>query len=300
MNSDIQQVTVAGAGVLGAQIAFQSAVYGFPVFLYDISDGALDAGRRRLEAARAAYGDDVGATPQTTSAALARISLTTSLAAALADADLLIEAIPERLDIKQTFFERAKESAPAKTIFASNSSTMIPSQLASFTGRAERFLHLHFATPVWRHNIAEIMSHPGTDPLVAGTLVAFARQIGMVPILLNKEQRGYVLNALLVPFLLAALELVVDGVADYQVIDKTWMIAKDARTGPFGSIDQVGIATAYNIARTMGEHDKESAAARIAAHLKVRFIDTGKLGADAGEGFYTYPNPAYLRPDFLA
>jgi 3-hydroxybutyryl-CoA dehydrogenase len=177
---------------------------------------------------------------------------------------------------------------------------MIPSQLASFTGRSERFLHLHFATPVWRHNIAEIMAHPGTDPAVTETVLTIAKRMGMVPVPLKKEQPGYVLNAIMMPFLLAALGLLVDGVADYQVIDKTWMIAKDAKTGPFGSMDQIGITTAYNITRNMAEQNKQSAAARIAAYLKEHFIDTGKLGADVGEGFYTYPNPAYRRADFLA
>ena len=160
----IRRVTVAGAGVLGAQIAFQAAVHGFNLFLYDINDGALEAGHRRLEGLRAAYDGNGVVSPEQTAAALARTTLTTSLSDALVDADLLIEAIPERLDIKRAFYTRLQAVAPIKTIFASNSSTMLPSQLAASTGRPERFLHLHFATPVWQHNIAEIMAHPHTDP----------------------------------------------------------------------------------------------------------------------------------------
>lgn len=295
----IRRVTVAGAGVLGAQIALQAAVHGFKLVVYDIDDAAIAAGRRRLRDLRAAYDGNGVASARETAAALSRVTLTTSLPDALVDADLLIEAIPERLDIKRAFYTQLPAAAPAKTIFVSNSSTMVPSQLAVYTGRPERFLHLHFATPVWRHNVAEIMAHPRTDSAVFEALVAFARQMGMVPIPLNKEQPGYVLNALLVPYLLVALQLFVDGVADYQLIDKAWMIAKDSKTGPFGSIDQIGIATAYNITRNMAEQSKGSPAARLAAYLKEHFIDTGKLGLDAGEGFYTYPNPAYLAPDFL-
>jgi 3-hydroxyacyl-CoA dehydrogenase len=257
----------------------------YRTFLYDVNDGALEAGHRRLEGLRAAYDGNGIVSPEQTAAALARTTLTTSLSDALVDADLLIEAIPERLDIKRAFYTRLQAVAPIKTIFASNSSTMLPSQLAASTGRPERFLHLHFATPVWQHNIAEIMAHPHTDPALFEALIAFSRQMGMVPIPLKKEQPGCVLNALLVPFLLAALQLFIDGVADYQLIDKTWMIAKDAR---------------FNITRNMAEQNKESGAARIAAYLKEHFIDTGKLGVDVGEGFYTYPNPAYLAPDFLA
>jgi 3-hydroxyacyl-CoA dehydrogenase len=300
MNSpSIRRITVAGAGVLGAQIAFQAAVHGFNLFLYDINDSALEAGLRRLIRLKVDYDGEGVASPEQTAVALARTTLTASLSDALADADLLIEAIPERLDIKQAFYTQLHAVAPVKTIFASNSSTMVPSQLAAYTGRPERFLHLHFATPVWRHNIAEIMTHPGTDPAVFEALIAFSREMGMVPIPLNKEQPGYVLNTLNVPFLLAALDLLVNGVADYQLIDKTWMISKDAKCGPFGSIDLIGITTAYNITRNIAEQDGGSAAARAAAYLKEHFIDTGKLGVDAGEGFYTYPNPAYLRPGFL-
>jgi 3-hydroxyacyl-CoA dehydrogenase len=300
LSPSIRRVTVAGAGVLGAQIAFQAAVHGFNLFLCDVNNGALEAGRRRLEALRAAYDGNGAVSQEQTAAALARTTLTTSLCDAPVDADLLIEAIPERLGIKRAFYTRLQAVAPVKTIFASNSSTMLPSQLAASTGHPERFLHLHFATPVWQHNIAEITAHPHTDPAVFEALIAFSRQMGMVPIPLNKEQPGYVVNALLVPFLLAALQLFVDGVADYQLIDKTWMIAKEVKSGPFGSIDQIGITTAYDITRNIAEQNKESGAARIAPYLKEHFIDTGKLGGDVGEGFYTYPNAAYLAPGFLA
>src|ERR1700730_954804 len=265
MNSrSIRGVTVAGAGVLGAQIAFQAAAHGFSLLVYDVDDSALEAGRRRLEGLKAAYDGNGVASLEQTAAALARTTLTTSLSDAMVDADLLIEAIPERLDIKRAFYTQLQAIASFKTIFASNSSTMVPSQLAVYTGRPERFLHLHFATPVWQHNIAEIMAHPATDPAVFAALIAFSRQMGMVPIPLNKEQPGYVLNALLVPFLLAALQLFVDGIADYQLIDKTWIIAKDAKSGPFGSIDQIGITTAYNITRNMVEQSNGARAAGIA------------------------------------
>lgn len=298
--SNFRSVTVAGAGVLGAQIAFQTAVHGFKVILYDLTDAAVDAGRHRLDGLKAAYDGDGVSTPERTATALGAIQFTTSLAEAVEDCDLMIESIPERLDIKEGFYQALQTVAPAKTIFASNSSTMVPSDLVEFTGRPDRFLHLHFANPVWRHNIAEIMAHPLTDPTVFEAMVSFSRQIGMVPIPLNKEQHGYVLNALNVPFLLAALELLVNGVADHELIDKTWMIAKDANCGPFGSIDLIGVNTAYNIARNIAEERHDGEAAKAAEYLKTHFIDTGKLGVDAGEGFYTYPSPAYRRAGFLS
>ena len=300
MNSpSIRRVTVAGAGVLGAQIAFQAAVHGFDVALYDIDDAAIQAGRRRLEALKTAYDGEGIASADRTAAALDSTRLTTILSDALAGADLLIEAIPERLDIKQAFYTELQGVAPPKTIFASNSSTLAPSQLAPFTGRPGRFLHLHFAAPVRRHNIAEVMGHPHTDPATFEAVVNFSKQMGMVPVPIHTEQPGYVLNSLLIPYLVAALALVSKGIAEHQVIDKTWMIGTGAEVGPFGAIDEVGVATAYNITRNLADQNPSSDAAGIADYLKQHFIDTGRIGVGAGAGFYTYPDPEYLRHDFL-
>ena len=135
--------------------------------------------------------------------ALARIVYSSDLAEAVQDADLVVEAVPERLDLKREVYTKLGQTAPAKTIFATNSSTLLPSAMADFTGRPERFLALHFADPVWSSNIAEVMGHPRTDSSVYEAVVDFARRIGMEPIELTKEQPGYVLNSLLVPFLRA-------------------------------------------------------------------------------------------------
>src|SRR5690606_14148381 len=158
-------------------------------------------------------------------AAYNRISLHTDLAKAVANADLVIEAVPEVLDIKQAFYKELSKVAREETIFASNSSTMIPSQLVSFTGRPEKYLHLHFANEIWKLNIAEIMKHDGTATKVFEEVIEFAKAIGMVPIPLHKEQPGYVLNTLLVPHIKASIQLVVDEVADPEAVDKTWMIS---------------------------------------------------------------------------
>jgi 3-hydroxyacyl-CoA dehydrogenase len=117
----IRRVTVAGAGVLGAQIAFQAAVHGFGLVVYDIDDAALEAGRRRLHGLKAAYDGNAVASAKETTAALSRTKLTISLPAALVYTDLLIEAIPERVDIKRAFYVQLQAAAPEKTIFASNS-----------------------------------------------------------------------------------------------------------------------------------------------------------------------------------
>jgi 3-hydroxyacyl-CoA dehydrogenase len=132
-------------------------------------------------------------------AALARISYTTDLEAAGRDADLVSESVPENPKIKEQVYGSLNKYCPAHTIFTTNTSTLLPSQFAEATGRPARFLALHFANEIWERNAAEVMGHPGTDPEIYDLVVKFAKAIGMVPILLAKEQNGYVMNSLLIP-----------------------------------------------------------------------------------------------------
>lgn len=283
--TDIASVTVLGTGVLGSQIAYQSAYSGFEVTAYDISDEILKGAEHRFAGLAASYELEVdGAAGGRAQDALARIVYSSDLAEAVRDADLVVEAVPERVDLKREVYTKLGQTAPAKTIFATNSSTLLPSAIADFTGRPERFLALHFADPVWSSNIAEVMGHPRTDSSVYQAVVDFARRIGMEPIELTKEQPGYVLNSLLVPFLRAGLDLLVDGVADSETIDKVWRIFARAPEGPFQMIDRIGLNTAYNVS-ALGDEKAQA----IGRYLKENFIDRGKLGVATGEGFYTYP-----------
>jgi 3-hydroxyacyl-CoA dehydrogenase len=284
----IANVTVLGTGVLGSQIAYQTAFSGFDVVAYDISDDALEAARQRFAGLADTYVQEgVAGAADGAQAALGRIRTTADLADAVANADLVIEAIPEQLALKQSTYEKLAALAPERTIFATNSSTLLPSDLSPFTGRADRFLALHFANRVWAHNTAEVMGTDATSPDVYATVVDFASSIGMVPIEIRKEKAGYLLNSLLVPFLSAAGELLVDGIAEPDAIDKTWRIGTGAPMGPFQIYDIVGLTTAYNISKAGGP--KQQAFADL---IKERYIDQGKLGVATGEGFYSYPKSA--------
>lgn len=284
MTNSIKKVTVLGTGVLGSQIAFQSAFKGFTVTAYDINDKVLEAAKGRFDKLAETYANEVpDARDGKAQDALSRLTLTSDLAAAVADADLVIEAIPEILDLKRETYQKLATLAPAKTIFATNSSTLLPSDLKDSTGRPDKFLALHFANRVWQFNTAEIMGTTDTDPVVFAAVVEFAKAIGMVPIELHKEKAGYVLNSLLVPFLNAAAELAAGGYADPSAVDDTWRIATGAPVGPFQIYDIIGLTTPYNI---MANGDAE--AQKLAAWLKENYIDKGKLGLATGEGFYKY------------
>ncbi|MGA5543120.1 3-hydroxyacyl-CoA dehydrogenase [Mycobacterium sp. NPDC051198] len=284
MTNSIKKVTVLGTGVLGSQIAFQSAFKGFTVTAYDINDKVLEAAKDRFAKLAETYANEVpDARDGKAQEALSRLTLTADLKDAVADADLVIEAIPEILDLKRDTYQKLGELAPAKTIFATNSSTLLPSDLKDSTGRPDKFLALHFANRVWQFNTAEIMGTTDTDPAVFAEVVEFAKAIGMVPIELHKEKAGYVLNSLLVPFLNAAAELAAGGYADPSAVDDTWRIATGAPVGPFQIYDIIGLTTPYNI---MANGDAE--AQKLAAWLKENYIDKGKLGLATGEGFYKY------------
>lgn len=293
----IQTVTVAGGGTLGSQIAYQTAYAGKHVTIYDINDEALTAAKHRLQRLDASYQSDMHATQADLDATHARIQVTSDPNTAFGNVDLVIEAIPEVTTIKTDFYHLISGIADARTIFASNSSTFLPSQFADQTDRPSQFANLHFANQIWKHNTAEIMGHPGTDPEVIATLTTFAHDISMVPIVVQKEQPGYVLNSLLTPFLENAAYLWGEDIATPQTVDKTWMIDGGAPMGPFATIDLVGLRTFFNITQ---ERQGDNPAFKKTLAKVQQMIDDGNLGLESGHGFYTYPDPAYQQTDFLA
>lgn len=310
---DIQNITVAGGGVLGSQIALQSAFKGFKVTLWLRSEGSIERTRPKLERLRGIYKQSLEALKSDPSAycrgltdsadvpaekldeliaqvdtAFDSLALTTDLQQAFGDADMVIEAIAEIIDEKDAFYTSIKGILPDRTILCTNSSTLLPSAMMGFTGRPDKFLALHFANNIWKNNTAEVMGTAETSPEAVSDVVAFARAIGMIPLELKKEQPGYLLNSMLVPFLNSAEALLANGVADVETIDAAWMLGTGAPLGPFRILDIVGLTTAYNIvAASPAAQDPDSTAARIAALLKER-IDQGKTGINAGEGFYSY------------
>jgi 3-hydroxybutyryl-CoA dehydrogenase len=197
------------------------------------------------------------------------------------------------MSIKESFWREASRHAGDRTVFTTNTSTILPSALAGFVDRPQKFLALHFAIGVWESNIGEVMGHPGTDPVVFESLLTFAEEIGLVPIPIRKEQSGYIINSLLVPWCFAAIDLLVRGVSDFQSIDRTWMIALRCGMGPFGMMDRMGLNVVYHVAKRTGETTPNTPAPDYAHYIDGHFIQKGRLGVASGQGFYSYPNPAF-------
>ena len=295
----IKNVTIAGGGTLGSQIAWQTAFQGFDVIVYDAFEKGLEASKSFHKQFAELFLKTRGVSQKEIDKTLSRLSYTTNLKEAVKDADIISESVPENVEIKKSFYNELAKVAPGKTIFTTNSSTTLPSEYANETGRPEKFLALHFANGIWDANVGEVMGHPGTDPIIFDRVVEFAKEIGMVPIPIHKEQNGYVLNSLLVPLLSAAANLLITGVSDAESIDKTWMISTGAKIGPFGIMDTVGMQTSYNIDMLWGEKLGDQTLLDRAAFIKKEYIDKGKMGVSSGQGFYKYPNPSFEDPDFL-
>ena len=309
----IKKVVVAGGGVLGSQIALQSAYCGFDVTIWLRSEGSIERAKPKLERFKNIYVDtlekmktdanaycrglskktdlsdsEIDELKQNAEDAYNNIILTTSYDEAASGADLIIEAIAENPEQKIAFYQELAKHMDEETILVTNSSTLLPSMFAEYTRRPEKYLSLHFANTIWENNTAEVMGHPGTDQKYYDEVAQFAEDINMIPLKLKKEQPGYILNSLLVPFLSAAEALLANDVADHETIDKTWILATGAPAGPFHILDIVGLTTAYNIIIMNPEaQDPNTTPGKIAKMLKEK-IDAGKTGINAGEGFYKY------------
>ena len=314
-----KNVVVAGGGVLGSQIAFQTAYRGFNVTLWLRSAESIERTKPKvdrlykiylteLEAAKEKTGvkgalvprglipdianttvGDIDKLKQNVEEAYKNLKYETDLAKAVQDCDLVIESMAENPEAKIEFYTKLNAVLEDKTIVATNSSTMIPSQFRHCFTKPEKYLAIHFANNIWRSNTAEIMGHDGTDKAAYDEVVSFAEEIAMVPLKLQKEQPGYILNSMLVPFLKAGEMLLAKGVADPTTIDLTWRLGTGSPLGPFQILDIVGLTTAYNINMMdpLATSDPDSIPAKIGTILK-KYIDEGKTGINAGEGFYKY------------
>ena len=292
------KITIAGAGTMGSQVAWQMAFHGKHVTVYDAIPTGLKKGKAFHQEYAEHFVKQRGATRKHIDDTFARLRYTTDLAAAVRDADLISESVPESIPIKESFWREASRHAPARTVFTTNTSTLLPSALAAFVDRPQKFLALHFAIGVWDANIGEVMGHPGTDPAVFERLLTFAEEIGLVPIPIRQEQNGYIINSLIVPWCTAALDLLVRGVSDVQSIDRTWMITLQSGIGPCGMMDRMGLGVVYHVAKLLGE-STNSRALEYARYVDEHFIQKGRLGVSTGQGFYSYPHPAFAQPGFI-
>lgn len=281
---EIRKVGVAGCGLMGSGIAEVAARAGCDVVVREIDVGALDAGRGRVEKSlgRAVAKGKLEAAARDET--LGRIRFTTSLDE-LASAELVIEAIVESLEAKNELFGRLDEACGPETIFASNTSSLTVTEMAAATSRPDRFVGLHFFNPVPVMKLVEVVRTIVTSQETFDAAFAFAKRVGKVPIA-AKDNSGFVVNLLLVPYMLDAIRQLERGVATVEDIDKGMTLGCGYPMGPFTLCDFVGIDTLHLISEIMYEEYREERYAP--PPLLKRLVSMGRFGRKTGKGFYDW------------
>lgn len=295
--NNIKKVLIIGGGTMGRQISIPCALGGFDVVIYDIKEDVLQKAMTVIPKFLGGFVAFKKITQEEADAAMARISITTDAAEAARDADIVSESVPEDPALKGKIFTQFHTLCPERTIFTTNTSTLLPSMIAASTGRPEKFLAYHFHD-IRMTNVVDIMPHPGTAPETVALVKAFAEKTGQLPIMLTKESHGYVFNAMISALFFAAQTLAANEVASVEDIDRAWMGVTHMLMGPFAIMDSIGTDTVWHITNYWAQRKKDPQAIKNAALMK-QYVDEGRLGQKVKKGFYDYPNPAFSRPDFL-
>lgn len=275
---------VVGAGLMGSGIAEVAATRGFDVIVREVDQASADKGRGRIEKSleRAVSKEKISAEDR--DAALGRLTFTTKVAD-LAPCDIVIEAIVEDLEVKNALFGELDGLCGPDTIFASNTSSLTITDMAAHTDRADRFVGLHFFNPVPVMKLVEVVRTIATSDETFERAFAFANKLGKVPIA-AKDNSGFVVNLLLVPYMLDAIRQLERGVASIEDIDTGMVLGCGYPMGPFTLCDFVGIDTLYKISEIMFDEYREERYAP--PPLLKRIVAMGRYGRKSGKGFYDW------------
>ena len=283
--STIERVAVLGAGTMGHGIAQVCAAVGCDVVMYDINDDAVDAGRSRV-ASNLEKGIARGkVTEQERDDTLSRLSVTTTVADAARDADLVIEAAPESMAIKEALFTEVDASAPDHAILATNTSSLSIGQIGSVVGDATHFVGMHFFNPVHIMKLVEVVWSDQTSDDVVDTAVDFARRLGKEPIVV-KDAPGFASSRLGIVLGMEAIRMVEQGVASVEDIDKAMELGYRHPMGPLKLTDLVGLDVRLGIAEYL--HEMLGSDAFDPPALLRKMVADGKLGKKSGQGFYAW------------
>lgn len=290
--SDFSRVGVIGAGLMGSGIAQVAAVAGYPVLLRDVNESLIDRGCKLIERSLAKFVEKGTLATSARDAALEQLRTTTALAA-FAECDLVIEAVTEDLAVKNQLWSELSGVCPPATIFASNTSSLPIVAMAAASGRPDRFVGLHFFNPVPLMALVEVVQAVGTSDQTVERATAFVQRLGKQPVA-ARDTPGFIVNRLLVPYMVDAVRALERGVASVTDIDLGMKLGAGHPIGPLALLDLVGLDTALKVSDIMFDEFREPQYA--APPLLRRLVLAGHLGRKTGRGFYDYasdpPRPA--------
>lgn len=284
---EIRKVGVVGCGLMGSGIAEVSAKSGFDVLVREVDEGAIEAGRKRITKSLDRAVEKGKATPEDRDATLGRIRFTTEIDA-LSDRDIVIEAIVEILEAKNELFQTLDPLCGEGTIFATNTSSLTVTDMAAAVNRPDRVVGLHFFNPVPVMKLVEVVRTIATSDEAFDRAFAFAKALGKEPIT-AKDNSGFVVNLLLVPYMLDCIRQLERGVASIEDMDKGMVLGCGYPMGPFTLCDFVGNDTTLKIAEIMFDEYREERYAP--PPLLKRLVAMGRYGRKSGKGFYDYSTP---------
>jgi len=291
---EIKKVGVLGCGLMGSGIAQVSAMAGFDVSVLEVEQKFIDKGFAGIEKSLAKFAEKctIKETPQ---AVRARLKGTTSMQD-LADCDIVIEAVIENVEEKKKMYSALDGIVKKDAIFASNTSSISITELLTSTKRPERFIGLHFFNPVPLMKLVEVVRTIATSDDAYEAAYEFAKKLGKVPVR-TSDKTGFIVNRLLVPYLLDAIRAYEEGVGSIEDIDNAMKLGCGYPMGPFTLLDFVGLDTTYYITHVMYDELKERRFA--SPPLLKRLVMAGWYGRKSGKGFYDYADPANPKPNKL-
>lgn len=289
--SAIKHVTVIGGGLMGSGIAQVAAQTGHQVTLVEVNEDLLKKAQASINnnlsrVAKKLFKDKPADGEKFVKDAMSRLSGTTSATEAVKDTDLVVEAIIEKIDLKNKLFKALDEAAPAKTIFASNTSSLPIGEIASVTKRKDRFGGLHFFNPVPVMKLLEVIRTSDTSDATYASMMEWGKNMGKVCITC-KDTPGFVVNRLLVPYIAEAVRMYERGDASARDIDTAMKLGAGYPMGPLELADYVGLDTCHHIMNGWYEKYPENPLFKPNKAVK-KLLDEGKAGIKSGEGFYTY------------
>ena len=290
----IQKVGVVGCGLMGSGITQVCAQAGFPTVVREVSPELVEKGLKGIEKNLARQVEKGSLTEAAKNEIRGRLKGVTSIDD-LKDCDLIIEAIIEQLPAKRELFAELDALCPPHTVFASNTSSLTITEIAAATKRPQRFVGLHFFNPVPIMKLVEVVKTIATDPAVYEEMIAFGAKLGKTPVRAN-DSGGFIVNRLLVPYLLDAIRAYEHGLGTMEDIDKGMKLGCGYPMGPFTLLDFVGLETTYYIANIMFEEFREKRFAP--PPLLKRLVLAGHHGKKTGKGFYDWSDPAKPRALF--